>query len=142
MKTDDEPNNNTSLWGGWTFASLLVNSTNLSIVERIFDGNIILTCFAYFQGCPPSLSTDVTDAKGANVGDPLLGGACTRVSYIKGSGTKDASTEGVCTVGAYSGGACFRSVYIKGACDMDNCIEGAGVGGICGSAHKPSKPSI
>lgn len=142
MKTNEEPNDSTNLWGGWTFASLLVNSTNLSTIERIFDGNTILTCSAYFPGCPPSFLTGLRGTEGANVGDPWLGGAYAGVFYIKSSGTKGADTEGVCTIGAYSGGACIRGVCIRGACDIGNYIGGTGIGGICGSAHKPSESSI
>lgn len=38
MKINEEPNSDTSLWSGWTSASLLVNLTNLSIKEQISDG--------------------------------------------------------------------------------------------------------
>ncbi len=121
---------------------MLVNSTNLFTVEKIFDENTILTCSAYFPDCLPSLSTDLRDAEGANIGDPCLEDAYTGVFYIKGSGIKGASTKSVCIVGACSGGACIRGVCIGGACDVGNCIRSADIGGICGSTYKLSEFSV
>ena len=89
-----------------------------SIIARAAKGadcDTLLTCFTYFSGCLPSLSTDVKGAKSAHVGSLWLGNTCARDSYIKSTDT----AEVACIAGTCAGNSPFSGV----ASDKDACVE-------------------
>ena len=78
----------------------------------------------------------------------LVSGTCTEGTCAKSACTGDASDEG-----AYVGSICVwgdgvESIGAKGTCAEDACfargacVKDAGIGSICGSAHKPSKSFV
>ena len=150
-------------WGGWAFASLLINISDVFIKKQMFDEDTILTGSECFPGLPWAFSTNVKGAKGADIGDDCIGdtdvrgicirGVCTESTYIgdiciKGACIRDTCLRSsgvgvVCVGGAYTSNTCARDTcagntfYTVGA-----CIKGAGPKGICSLAYKPSKSFV
>lgn len=99
------------------------NLANLSIIEKIFDENVILIYFVYFLGYLPSFLTDIISTKNTNIDSLYI-----RDIYIRSTSIVSSCTKSLLIRNIYAGSA---FTCTGGTCTKNTCIRVTGIKNIC-----------